>query len=79
MQMPSRIQNGRFLLHRYGIMTEFLYYYIYYFTTDIDECQENLDNCVKKKSRCLNTPGSFKCMDIGCKEDYKLVQRNGEK
>ncbi|XP_070505862.1 fibulin-1-like [Chironomus tepperi] len=49
------------------------------YCTDIDECQEYPGICDKKTSRCLNIPGSYKCMNIKCDEGYKLVKRNGER
>ena len=49
------------------------------FLIDIDECQEYPGDCDKKTSRCLNIPGSYKCIDMTCNNGYKLVRRNGER
>ena len=34
--------------------------------TDIDECVEDIDNC-NDNARCINTPGSFRCV---CEEGF---------
>ncbi len=31
------------------------------FISDIDECDDNLDNCARDNAECTNTIGSFTC------------------
>lgn len=34
-----------------------------FFVADIDECAENLDNCDEITQTCVNSKGSFRCID----------------
>ena len=41
--------------------TEDFYITMFFFTTDIDECFQELDNCSDTVTECINIPGSYIC------------------
>lgn len=41
--------------------TEDFYVTMFFFTTDIDECFQELDDCNNTVAECINIPGSYIC------------------